>query len=135
MSALPFTLLVLIAYNIAVFGFGDTALVTTIASIKLPSMAGTEAAWIISIADLLVLGGLVALFIEIAKATRTGNVSIADHGASFLVFVGFLLEFLLVIQAGNTTFFILMCIAGIDVLAGFTVSITGARRDWGGHHG
>jgi hypothetical protein len=39
-----------------------------------------------------------------------------------------LVEFLLVRQAGTSTFFLLMIIALVDVLAGFIVSIRSAQR-------
>jgi hypothetical protein len=40
-----------------------------------------------------------------------------------------LVEFLLVRQAGTSTFFILMIISMVDVLGGFTVTLRTAQRD------
>jgi len=45
------------------------------------------------------------------------------------VFVAFLVEFLLVGAASSSVFFLLMVMSLIDVVAGFTVSITSASRD------
>jgi hypothetical protein len=48
---------------------------------------------------------------------------------SVVVFVVFLVEFLLVGACANSVFFLLTIMAAFDVVAGFTVSITGAGRD------
>ena len=77
----------------------------------------------------IILIALVLLFIEIMKATRTGAFSVIDHLLSTFVFIAFLLEFLLVQGAATQVFFILMVIAFIDVIAGFSVSIRSAGRD------
>ncbi len=46
-----------------------------------------------------------------------------------LVFIAYLVEFLLVRDAATQTFFILMTIAFLDVIGGFTISIRTAGRD------
>ena len=46
-----------------------------------------------------------------------------------ILFVAMLVEFLLVKAAGTSTFFLLLVIAMVDVLAGFIISIrTGPRQ-------
>ena len=82
-----------------------------------------------TLGDLMVVGALVLLFVEIVKATRTSNASVIDHLLSAIVFVAFLVEFLLVRGASTSLFFILTVIALIDLLAGFSVSIRSAARD------
>ena len=62
------------------------------------------------------------------KATRTGVVALTDHIFSMVVFVVYLVEFLVVREAATSVFFILMAIALIDVIAGFSITISGARR-------
>jgi len=47
------------------------------------------------------------------------------------VFVAALLEFLLLKGFGTLTFFLITLMTFIDVIAGFTVTIQGARRDFG----
>jgi hypothetical protein len=54
--------------------------------------------------------------------------SIMDHVLAMALFIAMLVEFLLVRQAGTSTFFLLMIIALVDVLAGFIVSIRSAQR-------
>jgi len=87
------------------------------------------AAWTVTVGDLFVIIGLVFLFIEVLKSTRTSQAAIVDHVLSTLVFIAFLIEFIVVRGAGTSTFFILALMALFDVIAGFTVTITTARRD------
>ena len=81
--------------------------------------------------DLLVLAGLVLLYIEIFKATRTSTASIVDHLLSMALFVICLVEVIVLQGFGTATFVILTLMTAIDVVAGFTVTISGARRDIG----
>jgi len=84
----------------------------------------------ITVADLLILGGVVSLWVEVFKATRTSLASIVDHALSLVVFVIYLIEFLIVDRVGNTTFLILTLMAFADVVTGFTVTISTAKRDF-----
>lgn len=78
---------------------------------------------------LMIVIALLLFFVEVVKATRTSNASLIDHLLSTFVFVAFLIEFLLVEGAAHPVFFVLMVIALIDVLAGFSVSLRAAGRD------
>lgn len=80
--------------------------------------------------DFFILAGLVALFIEMLKAARPGAGTIADHMLSTATFVLALVCFLLVDYCGTPAFFLLTVMALIDVVAGFSVSIFAARRDF-----
>jgi hypothetical protein len=123
--AIPLFAVIWVLYNlIAVAGASDSL------DGKLFEMTLISGAvWTVSTKDLLLLVGLVALFIEVFKATRTSTASILDHALSVLVFIAFLVEFLTVKQAGNSVFFLLGLMSLLDVVAGFTVTIMGARRD------
>jgi len=79
--------------------------------------------------DFFVIAGLVALFLEMLKAARPGRASLLDHILSVATFVVALVCFLLVDYAGTATFFILMLMTLIDVIAGFAISLFAARRD------
>lgn len=81
--------------------------------------------------DLVVLGGLLLLYFEVFKATRTSDASILDHVASLAVFVVALVEFLLLPRFAHGAFLALLLMCLIDVVAGFTVTISTARRDFG----
>ncbi|MBF0629136.1 MAG: hypothetical protein HQL91_13040 [Magnetococcales bacterium] len=84
-----------------------------------------------SVADLLILLGVVALYVEIFKATRSGTESIVDHLFSMVVFVVFLIEFLIYKPAGTLLFLTMTVMSFLDVVAGFTVTISTSRRDIG----
>ena len=51
-----------------------------------------------------------------------------DHMLAMALFIAMLVEFLLVQRAGTSTFFLLMMITLVDVLAGFIVSIRSSQR-------
>ena len=85
--------------------------------------------WSLTWSDVMLVVGLVCLFFEVIKSTNTGRNSVLEHMASTALFVVFLVEFLLFAPAASSTFFILMAMALVDVVAGFTISITGAGRD------
>src|SRR5690606_3775939 len=92
-----------------------------------PMVSGVS--WSLTWSDLLLVGALVCLFFEVVKSTNTGRNSVIEHMASTALFVVLLIEFLLFAPAASSTFFILMAMALVDVVAGFTISITGAGRD------
>jgi len=61
--------------------------------------------------DLLITFSLLILFIEVLKATRMSRRTITDHVLSLVLFIGMLIEFLLVKQAATGTFFLLLMIS------------------------
>jgi hypothetical protein len=91
----------------------------------------SDANWTLTLGDLVILITLVLLFVELIKATRTGGSSIVDHALSTILFVFCLVEFLLVPQAATSVFFFIMMVTMIDVVAGFSITIRAARRDFG----
>lgn len=120
-----FGVLLIVYIILAVSGvdFSDTA--TGVFSIPLLS-GGT---WSPRSSELFVIVGLVALYMEVLKATKTGTNSILEHVFSTLVFALYLVLFLTWKTAGSSTFLILALMALFDVIAGFTISIVAARRD------
>ena len=92
-----------------------------------PMVSGTS--WALTSGDVLLVVGLVCLFFEVLKSTNTGRSSVIEHMLSTALFVAFLIEFLLAGAAASSVFFLLMIMAVVDVVAGFTISITGAGRD------
>ena len=122
--AFPFLALVVIAYNIF-FVLGATAIGAVVGNVRLPS----GAVWSITAGDMLVIAGLALLFVEIVSASSR-VVSVVNHGLSLLVFVICVVEFLLLPQAGTPEFLFITIMTLIDVVAGYTVSIGTARRDF-----
>ena len=80
--------------------------------------------------DFFVIAGLAALFLEMLKAARPGRTTVLDHILSTATFAVALVCFLLVDYAGTATFFLLTLMALIDVIAGFSISLFAARRDF-----
>ncbi len=127
--SLPLTLIPFALYNLTAFGFFGSPAGDPWFQPMLTLELVSGARFSLVSGDLMILCGLVVLFLEILKATRTGTAALSDHILSMMVFAVYLVEFLTVPQAASSVFFILTVIAMIDVIAGFTVSLTGARRD------
>ena len=123
--SLPLIALSLIAYNLAIW----TGLSFDLELLSLPMISG--AIWVLKLGDLLIVLTLVLLFIEILKATRTGGNSLVDHALSTIVFIICIIEFLIFDKAATSLFFFITVVALIDVIAGFSVTIRAARRDFG----
>ena len=121
----PLFLISFALYNMIVFltpGVAWSDVLTTV-----PMQSG--ASWTITMGDGLIALSLVFLFFEVLKATRTSARSMFDHILSTLVFIGALVEFLIVPQAATSVFALLLVMALIDVMAGWSVSMRAARRD------
>lgn len=124
----PLLIIPFVFYNVAAFVFfGGNPAGWSQVLFTIPMVSNT--AWAVSWGDLLVALSLVILFIELLKSTRIGTQSILEHMLSMGLFVLFLVEFLLVGAASSSVFFLLLLMSVIDVIAGFTMSITGASRD------
>ncbi|WP_038035566.1 hypothetical protein [Thermopetrobacter sp. TC1] len=123
-SAFPLLTFVLAAFNV-VFWMPGVSLESILLKFVMPSGALLE----ITMGDILLIAALLILFFETLKSTGTSNLSILDHILSTGVFVLALVEFLLVPQAGNAWFLMLVIICFMDVAAGYAVSIRAARRD------
>lgn len=125
--SVPLMLIPFILYNIFMLGLGFSDNGLNEQLFEMTMVSGAQ--WRLNVGDVFIIIGLVALLIEVLKATRTGPFSVIDHILSLLVFIAFLVEFLLVPDAATDVFFILMMISLIDVIAGFSVSIRSASRD------
>ena len=126
MAAFPLLLIPFALLNILMF-FVDGGLSQVWLSATLPS----GGALVLTAGDVGAAIGLLFLYFEVLKSTRTGTASILDHVLSLALFVVCLLELLLVARAANSAFFLLTIMTLIDVISGFTVSISVARRDIG----
>ena len=86
--------------------------------------------WSLTGTDVFVTATFCLLFVEILKATRTGRGEILNHAFSTLTFLAALVEFLLLKGFTTSAFFLLVAMCLFDVLAGYTISIVSARRDF-----
>jgi hypothetical protein len=89
-------------------------------------MSGQD--WVMTWEDVLLTFTILLLAVEILKSTRMGLRSIVGHILAMALFIAMLVEFLLVPQAGTSTFFLLMMIGLVDVLGGFIISIRSSQR-------
>ena len=120
----PLLLIPFAIYNMIAFltpGVSWTATVTTV-----HMMSGQD--WVLTWEDILIAFSIFLLWIEMIKATRAGMRSVMDHILAMILFIVMLVEFLLVPQAATSTFFLLMAIALVDVLAGFIIGMRASRR-------
>lgn len=95
--------------------------------LRLDMMSGSK--FTLTMGEGLLVLALALLFVEILKATRIGAATIVDHLLSTVVLLAGLVEFLLVPQAATSTFFLLLVVTLVDVVAGYSVSIRNASRD------
>ncbi|MGE0565343.1 MAG: hypothetical protein AB7O50_12595 [Pseudolabrys sp.] len=121
----PLLIIPFAIYNIIAFlmpGVAWNVPATTVVMVSGAEWAMTPGAWLVCLAVLMLL-------FEMIKATRTSQRSIVDHALSLILFLGMMVEFILVPRAATATFFILLVIAFVDVVGGFAVSLRTAQRD------
>jgi hypothetical protein len=128
MYLLGFPLLIIpfAIYNIVAFILSQPDTIWTTEATSVSMMSGQV--WTLTWEDIIVAGSIILLWIEVIKSTRIGVRAIIDHVLSMILFVGMLIEFLLVKAAGTSTFFLLLIISLVDVLAGFIISIRSSQR-------
>lgn len=130
--ALPLLLIPVALYNIVVLtGLADSAagadgLREVLFTIPMASGAG----WSVGVGDLILFLALVLLFFELLKSTSSRKIAIVNHALSMILFVICLVEFLLLPGFATSTFFLILTMVLLDVLAGFIVTIIAARKDF-----
>lgn len=87
------------------------------------------AKWSPTIGDIFVILGVLLMFAETVKSTRSSVINNLENTLSMLVFVLYLILFIVIPAAGTSTFLILTLMSLLDALGGFIVSNTAARRD------
>ena len=128
LKSIPTHAYLFFVFNLLAFGYFEGIglnLDTVLLEVVLPS-AG---AILPTVSDLLLAIGIFLLYVEIVKATGTTAASIFEHVFSTFVFIAYLIEFLLVQAAADVTFGLLMLMALLDVVAGFTVTLYTTRRN------
>lgn len=132
-AALPLLALPVVVYNLIALTFtgrlkaadASPRLTQPLFSISMPS----HGQWPVSLGDLVLVASLIVLFIELLKSTTSRTAAIINHSLSMVLFIGCLVEFLLLPAFATSTFFLLMVMVLLDVLAGFIMTIVAARRD------
>ncbi len=120
----PLLLVPFAVYNMIAFLTPGVSWTAPVATVHM--MSGRD--WVLTWEDTLLAFAIFLLWIEIIKSTRIGTRGVMDHILAMALFIVMLVEFLLVPQAATSTFFLLMAIALVDVLAGFIVGMRCAQR-------
>jgi len=124
----PLLAVLLIAYNILALVSGDqTEKTLNTVLFQIPLISG--ALFKIDVNTLMIVIGLHILYVEILKSIKTSLQTVIKHVGSTLVFMIFVIEFIVVKHLGTPSFLILTMMAMLDLIQGFTVSISSARRD------
>lgn len=126
--SIPLNMILLFGYNVIIFMSTPEDYIpdAIVASFVIPSSGATlNLTWNI----IFIIAGISILYIEILKSTRANYQALIDHLLSLVVFVIFLIEFIVLREMGSATFLILTLLSLVDVIAGFTVSLSAARRD------
>lgn len=133
LNIIPLLVFPLILYNFIVFtGIASAGQVEAWLSSPIFTVGMFSGdAWHVSFADVFMGLSLLLLFVEIVKATRTDAMSIINHGLSMLLSVVCIIQFITVAGFSNSVFFMLTLMTIVDVIAGFTVTIVAAKRDFG----
>jgi hypothetical protein len=121
----PLLLIPFAIYNIIAFLMPGVTWTGVVATVHMVSGAD----WTMSAGDILIALAVVLLCGEVMKSTRIGIRTVVDHALSLILFLGMLVEFILVKQAATATFFLLLVVSFIDVLGGFAVTLRSAQRD------
>ena len=121
----PLLVITFAIYNMVAFLTPSLGWTDKVATIHL--ISGQD--WTVTPEDVILAFSILLLCVEVIKATRMGIRGLMDHVLSMILFIVMLVEFLLVKQAGTSTFFILMVISLVDVLAGFIITARTAQRD------
>jgi hypothetical protein len=100
---------------------------------SIPMASGAQ--WNVGPGDLILFLALILLFFELLKSTSSQKVAIVNHALSMILFIFCLVAFLLFKGFATSTFFLILTMVMLDVLAGFIVTIIAARKDmdFGGH--
>jgi membrane-anchored protein YejM (alkaline phosphatase superfamily) len=125
MLGFPLLLIPFAIYNIIAFLMPGVAWSSVVSTVHM--MSGVD--WTMTTGDVLIALAILLLCGEVMKSSRISRRTIIDHALSLILFLGMLIEFILVKQAATATFFLLLLVGFIDVLGGFAVTLRSAQRD------
>ena len=124
LAGIPLLVIPFLIYNVFAFTT-DMQWALPVTSVHMVS----DGRWDMSWGDMLIAFSVLILFVELIKSTRVGLRTIIVHMLSAVLFAIMLIEFLLFKQAATATFFILLIISFVELLAGFTISVRTAQRN------
>jgi membrane-associated HD superfamily phosphohydrolase len=132
LRSLPAVVVPVVIYNLIALASGNdpsaiqNRLSSPIGHITMPS---TGVSWGILTSDLMMVIGLVTLFFDVIASSRSSNDVLVKHVLNMLLFVGCLIEFLLLAPFVTSTFFLLIILSLMATVSGFVISTVSARKD------
>ena len=136
LTAIPLLLIPVLIYNVIAWAgteFSNAEAVRLMMDMefkRIPMASGTD--WVITRGAVLLTMSLLLLFFEMLKSARTDRYAVMNHAFSMLVFIICLIQFLMFNAFATSVFFLIMLMSLLDIMAGFMVTISAARRDFGG---
>lgn len=128
MQSFPLLAVALLLYALlSLFGADPHAPWHELSLLELRMLSGDL--WRITLGHAFITSSLALLFVELLRATKSGQASLLNHALSVLVFVAALLMFLTVRGYGNSTFFVFVAMTFMDFMAGFIITTVASRRD------
>ena len=126
-SLIPLFLIVMLLYLVMAFiGVNFNLGASPLFELELPSGELWSPSW----SGIFIMVGVITLYFEIIKSTSTGMATSIEHMFSMGVFLFGLMLFLFNPPATTSTFLILTLMSLLDVVAGFTITVAAARRDF-----
>jgi hypothetical protein len=122
---IPFMIFAVLLYFILV-SLAGMDLGRVLLTVPLPSGARME----LKLGEFIVLLAAIFGFVELINSTNATASAILNHGLSLGVFLVCLLLLLLAPRFGTGTFLVITLMALIDTVAGYSISIMRARRDF-----
>ncbi len=129
-AAFPLLALIVLTYDLVALTMGGMHTTSAQDQLAQPLFSvhmASSAVWSVGLGDVLVLGALILLFVELLKSTASRNVAIINHSLSMILFIVCLVEFLLFGACATSTFFLITLMVLLDVLAGFIITIASSR--------
>ena len=135
-TVIPLLLFPVLVYNVIAWAGTEFATAEAVRAMmdvefKRVTMA-SGADWVITRGAVMLTISLLLLFFEMLKSARTDHSAVMNHAFSMLVFIICLIEFLMFGAFATSVFFLIMLMSLLDIMAGFMVTISAARRDFGG---
>lgn len=136
LTVIPLLLLPVLVYNVIAWAGSEFATAEAVREMmdtefySITMASGAD--WVITRGGVLLTISLILLFFEMLKSARSDRYAVMNHAFSMLVFIVCLIEFLMFGAFATTVFFLIMLMTLLDIMAGFMVTISAARRDFGG---
>jgi hypothetical protein len=125
--ALPVFLYNVLAVTLSV-GFWDPEFAVRLSAPLFTITMVSHVPWPVSLGDLLLMGALVILFVELLRSTSSRQLAIINSSLSMVLLISCLIEFLFFPAFATSIFFLLVLMVLLDVLAGLIVTVMSAPR-------